>query len=78
MQATFTELQRGISRVARALAGGETVQLTKHGKTQAEIRPRARAMTGAEFRQVWQNRKRLDKSACDEGIAALKKLDAAL
>ncbi len=77
MEATLTQLQRQAGRVAQAIARRETVRLTRHGEMIAEIEPRTRGMSGAEFARAWRNRKRLDKATCDEGIAALKKLDRA-
>ena len=77
MEATLTQLQRQAGRVAQAIARRENVRLTRHGETIAEIEPRTRGMSGAEFVRAWRNRKRMDKATCDEGIAALKKLDRA-
>lgn len=77
MEATLTELQRKTGRVAQAIARRETIRLTRHGETIAEIQPRQRGLSGAEFSARWRNRKRMDKATCDEGIAALKELDRA-
>jgi antitoxin (DNA-binding transcriptional repressor) of toxin-antitoxin stability system len=77
METTLTQLQRQTGRVADAIARREPVRLTRHGETIAEIQPRPRAMTGAEFAARWRNRKRLDKKTCDAVIRALKELDQA-
>jgi len=77
MEATLTELQRKAGRVAEAIARGERVRLTRHGETIAEIQPRRRAMTGAEFARAWRNRKPLGKETANEIAAALKQLDKA-
>lgn len=77
VEATLTQLQRQGGRVAEAIARRESVRLTRHGETIAEIEPRARGMTGAEFAVAWRNRKRMDAATCDEVIGALKSLNQA-
>ena len=76
MEATLTQLQRQAGRVAQAIARRETVRLTRHGEMIAEIEPRTRGMSGAEFAARGEITTPLDKATCDEGIAALKKLES--
>ena len=77
MEATLTELQRNAGRVTDAIRRRETVQLTERGELFAEVQPHVKGMTGAEFRRVWQNRKRMDKATCDLVISAMNELDKA-
>ena len=63
--------------MTEAIARQESVQLTRHGELVAEIEPRPRGISGAEFVRRWRNRRRLGKEVSDEMLAALKKLDKA-
>lgn len=77
MQATIKDLQRNTGRITEAITRRETVHLTRHGESFAEMRPAVRGMSGAEFKRRWSTRTRLDKATCDEALAALKAMDAA-
>ena len=73
----MTQLQRQSGRVAEAIARRESVRLTRHGETIAEIEPRPRGMTGAEFAVAWRNRRRLGRELAEEVANNLKELDNA-
>jgi prevent-host-death family protein len=78
MKATLTELRRDTGRVMDAVIHRHhAVELTKHGETVADIQPRAKPLSGAEFARRWKNRKPLDKETAKEIAAATKSLDQA-
>lgn len=77
MEATLTQLQRQAGRVAEAIARRESVRLTRHGKTIAEIQPRQHGLSWDEFSRRWKNRKRLGKELADEMAKNLKEPDKA-
>ena len=64
---TLTDLRRHAGKLlAAVLHRRKTVQLTQHGKTVAEIRPRPAGLTAAEFSKLWRQRPKLDKATADE------------
>jgi prevent-host-death family protein len=78
MKATLTELRRETGRVLGAVIHGyRAVELTQHGANVAEIQPRAKPLSGAEFARRWKNRKPLDKATAREIAAAIKLMDRA-
>jgi antitoxin (DNA-binding transcriptional repressor) of toxin-antitoxin stability system len=78
VKATLTNLRRDTGRVlGKVIHGQESVELTQHGQVVAEIQPRPRPMTGAEFAAMWKARRPLGKDAAQEVAEALRALDAA-
>lgn len=62
----MSELRRAVNKLLdRALHKKESVIVTDHGKTVAEIRPQAQPITGAEFARLWKHRRKLDKSTAE-------------
>jgi antitoxin (DNA-binding transcriptional repressor) of toxin-antitoxin stability system len=78
MKATLTELRRGTGRILGAVIHGQcAIELTQHGQTVADIQPRTKPLSGAEFARRWKNRKPLDKATAREIATAIKSLDRA-
>jgi antitoxin (DNA-binding transcriptional repressor) of toxin-antitoxin stability system len=78
VKATLTELRRDTGRIlGSVIYGKETVELTQHGQTVAEIRPRVQGMPAKEFARLWRARKPLGRETAEAVAAALKDLDAA-
>ncbi len=75
LKSTLTELRRDTGRVLGAvIRGHRAVELTQHGESVADIQPRARPLSGAEFARRWKNRKPLDKATAREIAAAIKSI----
>jgi prevent-host-death family protein len=76
MRATLTELRRNTGRLLGAvLQREESVTLTQHGKTVAELRPRPQPVSGEEFAKLWSSRTKLDKATAEsvaQNIARLR------
>lgn len=78
MKATLTELRRNTGRILGAVVHGkETVELTQHGETVAQISPKARGMSAQEFARIWRERKPLGVEAAEAVAKALKENDEA-
>jgi prevent-host-death family protein len=78
MKATLTELRRDTGRIlGSVIHGHNAVELTQHGETVADIQPREKALSGAEFARRWKNRRPLDTATAKEIAAAIKSMDKA-
>ena len=72
VKATLTELRRETGRVLGTVVHGkEAVELTEHGETVADIQPRSRPMSGAEFAAAWRKRKPLGKETAETVAKAI-------
>jgi prevent-host-death family protein len=77
MQATLTELRRKTSDILRSVQAGKGVEITDHGKVVAELRPRFKGMSGAQFAQLWRNGPRLDRETAAEVLANVRAMETA-
>ena len=77
MQATLTELRRKTSDILRSVQAGKGVEITDHGKVIAELRPRFKGMSGAEFARLWTKGPRLDRGTAAEILANIRAMEAA-
>jgi antitoxin (DNA-binding transcriptional repressor) of toxin-antitoxin stability system len=77
MQATLTELRRKTSEVLRSVQAGKGVEITDHGQVIAELRPRFKGMSGAEFARLWRSGPRLDREVATEVLANVRATEAA-
>ncbi len=71
MQVSLTALRRKTSDILRSVQGGRSVTITDHGRVIAEMRPRFKGMSGAEFAQLWRNGPRLGQELAAEVLANL-------
>ncbi len=77
MRSTLTELRRRTSHILRSVQAGKGVEITDHGKVIAEIRPRFKGMSGADFARLWRSGPRLDAETAAEVLANVRAMEAA-
>ncbi len=77
MRATLTQLRRKTSEILLCIQSGKGVEITNHGRVIAELRPRFRGMSGAEFARLWRNSPRLDAETAAEVLANVRATEAA-